>query len=376
MLHLDIPTRAELEALVRLRADPCVSLYLPTTPLSREAQADRIALRNQLDAAVAQARAAGADKRRLADLAAQVELLIEDEDYWAYQAHSLAVLATPDHIWTFRLPNRLKPVTEVADRFYLKPLFRTVSFPHELFVLALAQGSARLLEVPRDLPPLDVRVPDMPTDAASAVRRSTLADRSPKRRIQGSEGQKVRLTRYARMVDEALRPILLAREVPLVLAAAPPLDEIFRRVCTIPTLAAETIPGSPDAGVPDHELAARGRAVLDRLYAAEIARVRDLFEQRTRQGRTTIDIATAARAATWGAVDTLLVDIDVVVPGRVDEESGAVFFADGPSAESYGVIDEIAGRAFLTGARVLGVRRAEMPEGTAVAAILRHPLAG
>lgn len=376
MLHLDVPTLAELKALVRVRSDLCVSIYLPTTPLSREAQADRIALKNQLALALDQAHAAAVDKRRAADLAAQIELLIEDDEYWSFQARSLAVLGTPERVWTFRLPNRLEPVTEVADRLYLKPIFRTLGFPHEAFVLALAQGSARLLEVPRDLPPLEVKVEGMPKDAASAVRRATLADRSPKGRIQGSEGQKVRLAQYARMVDEALRPVLAGREVPLVLAAARPLADLFRSVCTIPTLVEETIGLSPDGGVADHELAQKVRDVLDRLHAAEIARVRELYDVRAGQGRTTTDIATAARAATWGAVDTLLVDVDAPIPGRVDEDTGAVTFADTASAETYGVADEIAGRTLLAGGRVLGVRRPEMPEGAAVAAILRHPLSG
>jgi hypothetical protein len=38
------------------------------------------------------------------------------------------------------------------------------------------------------------------------------------------------------------------------------------------------------------------------------------------------------------------------------------------------VIDEIAGRAILAGGKVLAVRRADMPDGAAVAAILRYPI--
>ena len=48
----------------------------------------------------------------------------------------------------------------------------------------------------------------MPKDAASAVRQGQLYDRSPSGRMQGSEGQKVRLRQYARRVDHALRGML------------------------------------------------------------------------------------------------------------------------------------------------------------------------
>lgn len=376
MLYLDLPSLAELRALVRVRSDLCVSLYLPTTPLTRDAQADRIALKNQLAEALEQARAVQADKRRLAALADQVEELVDDDEFWAHQAHGLAVLATPDHVWTFRLPSRLEPVVEVSDRLYLKPLYRASTFPHEAFVLALAQGSVRLLELPPDLPLLEVRVEGLPSDAADAVRRSTLADRSPKGRIQGSEGRKVRLVQYARAVDAAIRPVLAGRDLPLVLAATRPLDEIFRRVCSVPGLVDETIPLSPDGGIADPELATLARGVVDRLRAAQVAQVRELFASRADQHRATTDLVTVARAASWGAVDTLLVDIDRHLPGTVDEETGEVELADRPSALSYGVVDEIAGRTLLAGGRVLGVRAADMPGGAAVAAILRRPLAG
>ncbi len=65
MLHIDLPTRAEIEKLAAHRADPTVSIYLPTTPVTREAEADRIALKNLLKEAVAQMEAAGTPKRSI-----------------------------------------------------------------------------------------------------------------------------------------------------------------------------------------------------------------------------------------------------------------------------------------------------------------------
>ena len=63
-----------------------------------------------------------------------------------------------------------------------------------------------------------------------------------------------------------------------------------------------------------------------------MAAIRSLFEQREPQGRTTTDVAQAARAATRGAVQKLLVDIDEVLPGALDDE-GAVTFANGPMCD-------------------------------------------
>ena len=95
-------------------------------------------------------------------------------------------------------------------------------------------------------------------------------------------------------------------------------------------------------------------------------------EQRASQGRTATDVVDVARAATVGAVDTVLVDIDDTIPGSVDDETGAVTFAPADDAAAYGVVDEIARRVWLTGGRVLAVRREDVPGGGAVAAILRY----
>jgi hypothetical protein len=74
-------------------------------------------------------------------------------------------------------------------------------------------------------------------------------------------------------------------------------------------------------------------------------------------------------------VDTLIVDIDEKVPGFVDDETGAVTFADADDGKSYGVVDEIARRVLLSRGEVLAVRSADVPGGGPAAAILRYPLA-
>jgi hypothetical protein len=368
-----MPTLPEFRALVETRADACVSIYLPTSPLTQESLAQRTAYRNLADAALQQLVDAPLQRGRLDALRDQLTELDQDDAFWRYQARSLAVLATPDSVRTFRLPNRLTPIGEVADRFYLKPLLRAVTFPHEAFVLALSENAVRLVEVFADLPAQPVRVDDLPASAADAARQSTVNERSPLGRLQGSEGQKVRLRQYARRVDAALRPVLAGRDAPLVLAAAEPLASIFRSVSAYPGLAAETISGNPDR-TSDAELATAARSVLDGIYAHELDAMLALFERRRQQGRATTDVADAARAATFGAVEQLLVDIDAAVPGTVDEADGRITLGEGRPEQTYGVVDEIAKRALLSGARLLGVRAADLPDGAPLAATLRYTL--
>ncbi len=373
MLYLDLPTVSQLKRLMQTRSDACVSIYLETTPLSQHTDAARIELGNLVKEACRQLDEAGVDKAAIGAIREPLEALGEDDEFWRLQATSLALLATPGQLLSFRLANRVPSQVEVSDRFHLKPLLRAVTFPHAAFVLALSEGGVRLVEVPPSGPAVEVRVQDLPRDAAGAAGRSTINDRSPKGRIQGSEGQKVRLIQYARKVEAALRQVLAAGRVPLFLAATEPLASIYHSVNSYPELVRTTILGSPDRSA-DDRLAAEARAGLDRLHADNVAAFRALFDSRAEQQRTTTDIAQAARAATFGAIEALLVDMDAVVPGTVDEESGAVTFAASPGRDSYGVVDEIAARALTTGARVMAVRKDDIPERAGLAAILRYPV--
>ncbi len=373
MLHVALPTRAEIERLAAFRGGPAVSLYLPTPPLTQDAQADRIQLKNLLKAAVVEIEGTGAAKRSVRAIEESVEAIIDDDDFWAEQANSLAVFATPESVRTFRLPNRLVPLVEVSDRFHLKPLLRSVAFPHHAFLLAISMGAVRLVEVSADLPPHEITVPGLPRDAAHALGRRSHIERRGNMASGESTSENASMTRYARAVDQALRPVLSGHERPLILAASEPLASICRSVCSYPHLAVEVIAGSADH-TSDHELAAAARAVLDGVYASEIAGIGSLFATRAGQGRATCDVSTAARAATFGAIDQLIVDMDVDMPGTVAENDGAVTFADKADGVNYSITDEITRRAMLSGARVVAARASDIPGGGALAAILRYPV--
>lgn len=369
-LYIDIPTRAQVDRLLTSRDPSSVSIYVPTDPASA-GQAERIELKNLATEAERQLRDQEADNFDVAEIAAAVADILDDETFWRYQARSLAVFITPETLRTFRLPNHLVSLVRVSDRFHLKPLLRSITFPRIAFLLVLAENSVRLLELAADIAPWVVTVPDLPVSAAAAVGQPSIKGRAPRRKIQGSEGQKVRLGQYARQIDQALRPLLSGLDVPLILAATQPIDSIYRSVNTYPYLVPTSISGNPEA-TSEADLASSALSILNQLRAEELQALQELYQTRQSDGRAVQDIADVARAATYGAVDTAFVDIDEVIPGSIDESTGAVTFSAADDTASYGVVDEIARRVWLSGGRVLAVRRDDIPGQDSVAAILRY----
>ena len=373
MEYKDIPTKADIERIAAFREPGCVTIYLPTGTVPAEADRARIELKNHLAQAVRHLEEGGVPKSRVAAIAHEGESILEDRDFWRYQSRSLAVFLNGEVSETFRLPNRLGSSCDVADRFYVKPLLRSVTFPQTALVLALAGNSVRVIRVSPEAPATVIDVPGLPRDVASAVGLSSVSGRTADGRIQGSEGQKVRMLEYVQAIDRALRPMLANSTEPLILAAAEPLAGIFRGASGYPHLVEHTITGNPEDKT-DEELAQAARLVLDSVYAQKTAALKEDLEARIAAGTALVDLSDIARAATYGAVEILVVDIDRRVPGTLDEETGAITLADDDTPGNYGVVDEILRRSLASKATVYALRAEDVPGGGAVAAAVRFPV--
>ena len=146
MLYTDIPTRSEFCALDAVRSDICVSIYLPTTPVTRATKADRILFKNLAHEAVEQLVSAKANKRGVQALQDLLNDLHDDDSFWAYLADGLAVFATPKELTTYRLPLAPRAEAQISDRFHVKPLVPLLSASGSGYILALSQGTARFIE--------------------------------------------------------------------------------------------------------------------------------------------------------------------------------------------------------------------------------------
>lgn len=367
MVHTDIPSQAEIADLASTAGRTCISIYTPTAENVQDHDRVQREFAGQVRTALAQVE----DAAERAALEQSFEGLTEWSEFWRYQSRTLVVHASTDRIRSYRLPNRLDAVAYTGDRFYIKPMLRTASFPQTAFVLALAEGAVRLVLVSADQPAVEVPVPDLPTDLESLLGRPESTGHGPGTRPHSPDGRKTRIRQFARAVDHALRTTLTGRGIPLVLAAADPIASIYRGTTTYPGLLAQGIDGNPQA-LSDEDLAAAARKVLDNHYRDELFDLRKLFDERRSQGRGLTDVADVAKAATYGAIGTVLVDIESPLPGTVDPDTGEVQFSSTDDAKVYGVIDEITRRALLSGATVTAVRGEDMPDGAQVAAILRY----
>lgn len=370
-MRTDIPSRRDVETLAAIRDPGCVSIYIPTSTKPTDSERARIELKNHVRSAIEQLKATGADESLVSAITSSINDYVDDPDFWAYQSCSLALFVNGSVSRSYRLPNDLGSTCDVFDRFYIKPLLRAVSFPRSAYVLALSQNSVRLLEVTAEFPVSVVEVPDLPRDMESANDLDANNPRDAKAR--GEVDEKVRIREYARAIDHALRPVLAASSRPVILAGAEPIASIFRSVCSYPQLADEVISGNP-RDRSDDDLADAAREILSGRYESERAALKDNMQTLAAQEKAVTAVDAVARAATYRAIDTLLVDVDHPIFGTIDEDSGEVTLADAEEATRYGIVDEVVRRAMLSDARIFAVHPDDIPDGSAMAASLRFPV--
>src|SRR4051794_20896584 len=139
---MPISRRAPIsKRLLSVRDAACVSIYVPTAP-EEPGVRDRLAFKNLAGEALEQLNGVELARGALGELREALDALGDDTAFWTRQAHTLAVFATPSGAQTFQLANRLSPMVEVSDRFHVKPLLRSATFPQAAFGPALPQNAA------------------------------------------------------------------------------------------------------------------------------------------------------------------------------------------------------------------------------------------
>jgi hypothetical protein len=244
-------TVEKLRNLLAAHQAPCISLYLPTSGNYPDARQNPILYKDLLRQAE-EALRRQYPGHTLNDFLDRLRRLSDDQSFWAQRHGGLCILASPDTFEVFALPRRVEPLAVVADTFHIKPMLRLARTAGRYHVLGLSRHRVRLFEGDRDgLEEIDLDgVPGTVEEALGSDQRPT-SQYAPGQSVgHAAKGNDVKLDteRFFEMVDRAVwehhsRPSGL----PLVLAALPENQAIFRRASHNGQLLPEGIERDPDA---------------------------------------------------------------------------------------------------------------------------------
>jgi hypothetical protein len=389
-------THAVSQLLAAGRAGPCATLYQPTHRSFPDNQQDQIRFRNlvrELEASLGERAASGEGAALLSPLHG----LADDEGFWNHALDGLAVFASPGFFRVMRLQRPVAPLAVVADSFHVKPLLRIVQSAGRFHVLALNRRTVRLFEGDRDSLdeiPLDPAVPRSIDEALRTGHSSAGSDDGQggaggsAQRVETRAGTKsggvhrshndtkdtanLEVERFFRAVDRAViehhsRPSGL----PMVLAALPEYHAPFHAISHNQQLVATGIEVNPEA-LPVGDLRARAWELIRPAYEERLAGLVERFGAAHGTGRAGDQLTQVAEAAVGGRVDTLLLDADRKLPGRIDRQTGAVSVADLGDPATDDVLDDLAECVIRAGGDVVIVPTERMPCRTGLAAIFRY----
>ncbi|MBP6813548.1 MAG: hypothetical protein KA169_01580 [Burkholderiaceae bacterium] len=387
-------------AILRAEHDaPCLSLYQPTHRQHPQNQQDPIRFRNlvkRLEESLRQRYAS----RDIPALLRPFEALAEDEAFWNHTADGLAVLAAPGLFRVYLLQRPVAELAVVADSFHTKPLMRITQSADRYQVLALNKHSFKMYEGNRDALDEMPAIEDVPQTADELLGRDAQAREGAHRAygpagssnvtqqgagVKHDAGGVVRhgtdvkqdaedrdTEHFFRAVDRAvLKHRSQPSAKPLILAALPQHHHQFRAVSTNPNLIAEAIDVHPDA-LSATALRDRAWQLMQPHYLARLAGFVDAFGAANASERGADDLGRIAEAAVAGRVETLLIEADRLIPGRIHKTSGALTRDDLDKPSVDDLLDDLGEIVLRHGGEVIVVPGERMPTRSGAAAIYRY----
>lgn len=343
--------------LLQDREGPCVSLYLPTRGYRTPQQA--VMEYKQLLDQAGQSLAMEWPAEVIDALLAPLHELAENERFWAHTLTGLAVLRAPDFYKVYKLQRTVPERVIVADSFHLKPLLRIIQSADRFEVLALTREHVRFFHGNRDaLDEVELH-PNVPRTLEAA-----LGDQVTTQHDTDTE-------RFFRAVDRAIHEHhSKSSRLPLMIAALAEHHTTFRTLSHNTWLAIEGVIGNPDAFTLD-ELREKAWAAFEPRYHARLQRLLDEFGASRAHALGSDVVEDVALAALGGRIRTLLVDAELIIPGRVDRDTGQVQYGPLDDPRTDDVLDDLAELVLRMGGEVVMVPRDRMPTATGVAAIYR-----
>lgn len=307
-----------------------------------------------------------------------------DRRFWDHQLDGLAAFASPTSFHLVQLQRSVPPLVVVANSFHVKPLLRIMQSADRYQVLCLSRAKVTLYEGNRDA--LDeVELEHVPRSLTEALGEELTEPHLTVASHNGAAGpamhhghagkadeDEIDILRYLRSVDRAVwEHHSGVSGLPLILAALPQYQPVFRHVSHNLNLVRTGIELNPDAVSVDR-LREEAWRVFEPRYLARITGLVDRYRAAACRQAGSDDVAEVSEAAASGRVQALLVDADLHLGGKVDEGSGSIEYAKLTDPDCDDILDDVAERVLRTRGQVYVLPGEQMPSRTGLAAVFRY----
>jgi hypothetical protein len=381
-------SRNRLNELMQYKGEVCITLMMPTHPLPPQREGDPIQFKQLLNQLKNELKTLSMGDHL--DLIAPLEGYIQNRDFWNQQKSGLAIWISKDHFEMHHTPFPLPLLTIVSDSFHIKPIYRYFQENERMHILALNLDGVKLYEgnhFELDIVDLSGKVPLSMKDAlgeeltddhyntASATGNGSnkQANQTTGNVVHGymekSQEQETDAERFFRMIDQEIyKHYSGPTAYPLLLAALPEHHHLFRAISKNEHLMEAGLQMNASQLTSDQL-----KEKLQEIFAAQHARKLDeLLEQQAlalSQKRSSTDLEEIATAALDGKIDTLLIEENKVIKGRILEDERRIEWLEHGVDD---VLDDLSALVIDRGGKVWILPAQKIPGGTGVASIHRY----
>jgi len=383
---MDLLTNDMMPELLSVNERICISLYMPTHRTHPDNLQDPILFKNlvkQVEQSLLQQYSAS---EAMVLLQPFVELA-DNEEFWRHTLDGLAVLGATGMFKTIGLPILTKEITVVAESFHTKPLRKYLQSVERYNVLGLSLHDYHIYEGNRhSLTELEL-APGIPKNIKEALgneltdKHSTVAayggvggESSNMHHGQGGKADEVDIDaeRFFRFVAKTINDHYSRLSgLPLILAALPEHHHLFQKVSNILSLLPEGIDVNPKS-VETGELVKRAWKVMEPYYFGIIDKACDVYQQSKTKGMGSDNISEIALAAAGSRVDTLMIEANIQIAGKIISETGSIEEGDLDNPEMDDLLDDLGELVTKMGGKVMVIPPEKMPTQTGVACVFRY----
>ncbi|MFA6846171.1 MAG: hypothetical protein WCR02_10630 [Sphaerochaetaceae bacterium] len=363
---------------------PFISLYQPTHRHFPENKQDSIVFKNLLRV-IENSLSQKYEKDLVVLIMKPFHELEEDEHFWNNTSDGIAVLASQNKCIIYNLQGSVKEFATVANSFHIKPLIKAFQSMENYQLLGLSRNNFTLYQgnkfgfseiaLPPDTPrTLEEVLGKQLTD--SYVTQGSYGGIGSHAMYHGHGGAKQEINtdteKYFRYVDRfVLENYSKPSKLPLILVSLIEYHSQFKEISNNPYLLEEGINKSYDSMEMD-ELKSKALEIVKPINLEKIRNLTESYKKAVAESLGSSDLAQVSKAAADSRIETILIEENRIVPGKIDYNTGAVKYGAINNPDYDDILDDIAELTLLRKGNVLILPKDKMPSTTGVSAIYRY----
>ena len=364
--------------------EPCISLYQPTHRYSPENKQDPIVFKN-LIREIENSLKQKYQKNDLNSIMKPFYQIEEEKGFWNNTLDGLAIFANTNKCIVYELYRPLQELVVVADSFHIKPLIRIFQSVDKYHLLGLSSNDFALYEGNRygfeeiEMDPETYRtieevLGEQHTD--SYLTHGSYGGVGGPAMYHGHGGKKDEIEKdiekFFRYVDRfVLENYSKPSKLPLILVSLEEHHNIFKRISHNSYLMEEGIKGSYES-LGMEQLTEKAWEILEPIHLEKTQNLVNSFENAKANSSGSDDLAQIARAAFDNRVETILIEADKIIPGKIDYNTGKIELGYIEDPDFDDVLDDLAELVLKKRGEVMMLSKDRMPSDTGVAAIYRY----